>query len=249
MFQVKITVVGFMGDTDTYPCHMKHQLGDEVVFDGESYHGRLCPPMWALVAPKVTAMHQAGPRYVEWASYYPFWYCPASVADPAQQPVDGMGFRNVLETVTPPPYHMARLEPPGAFTWPPSEQPGIASHPVVMCPDLRTAVVFAFEAFDLSEKGFDTAYFRRQMAILAKLRRHGATPRDQIVGLFTRAEIEEVYPAIGTVAAAMLTDELELLDYVCAGDGGLTAITPKGEAKLDDFYAGLPPEHRAVIAW
>jgi uncharacterized repeat protein (TIGR04076 family) len=249
MFQVRITTVGFLGDSATYPCHMKHEIGDEVIFDGESYHGRLCPSVWPLVVPKVEALHQAGPRYVDWKAYFPFWYCPVSVADPAGEPTDGLGFRNVLETLTPPPYHMARLSPPGGFLWPPNDQGGVMREPSVMCPDLRTAVVFELEAFDLSEKGFDTPYFRRQMAILQKLRQHGPTPRDGILGLFTKEEIEGIYPAIGAVATAMLTEELELLDYAATGADGVTAITPKGEAKLENFLAGLPPDHRAMLGW
>ena len=246
MFQVKITCAGFLGDTAAYPCHMKHQVGDEVIFDGESFHGRLCPSVWPLVVPKVTALHQAGPRYVEWASYYPFWYCPSSVAAPEEEKYDGLGFKNVLETVEAPPYHMARLCPPGAFTWPPAEEGGIARRPTVTCPDLRTAVIFKLEAFDLSEKGFDTSYFRRQMAILAKLRKAvGPVPRDAILGLFTKDEIEGIYPALGAVATNMLTEELELLAYVETVDGR-TSITHKGEVKLESFEQGLPPEHRAV---
>ena len=227
-----------------YPCHFKHHVGDEVTFDGESCHGRLCPSVWPLVVLKVTALHQAGPRYVEWASYYPFWYCALSGEAPEQEKLDGAGFRNVLHTVEPPPYHMARLSPPGAFTWPPSDRGGIASGPAVTCPDLRTAAVFRLEAFDLSEKGFDTSYFRRQMAILEKLRAAaGAVPRADILGLFSRQEIEDIYPALGAVAAGMLTEELELLGYVQTAEG-LTTITPKGEAKLEAFKVSLPPEHR-----
>ena len=79
MFQVKATVVAFLGNEEVYPCHFKHKVGDEVIFDGESYHGRLCPDVWSRIVPKVEAMHQAGPRYVEWITHYPFWYCSLSV--------------------------------------------------------------------------------------------------------------------------------------------------------------------------
>jgi len=215
MFQVKITVAGILGDADTYPCHFfKHRVGDEVIYDGESYHGRLCPDVWPLVAPKVAALHQAGPRYVEWISYYPFWYCPCSTADPEAEKHDGLGFKNVLHTIVPPRYDMARLSPAGGFAWPPHEEDAVARDPLVACPDSRTSVVFRLEAFDLSEKGYDTPYFRRQMAILAKLLSNGPTPRDEILGLFTKEEIEGIYPAIGAVAARLLIEALELLAYV-----------------------------------
>lgn len=248
MFQVRITVAGVLGDADTYPCHFKHRVGDEVIFDGESYHGRLCPDVWPLVAPKVAALHQAGPRYVEWISYYPFWYCPCSTADAEAEKYDGLGFRNVLHTIVPERYDMAKLSPAGGFAWPPNEKGDVARDPSVICPDARTSVVFRLEAFDLSEKGYDTPYFRRQMAILAKLLSHGPTPKDGILRLFTKQEIEEIYPALGTVATRLLTEELELLDYVRTVEG-LCSITPKGETKLEAFKDGLPPEHLAVWAY
>ena len=115
MFQVRATVVGFMGNMDLYPCHMKHQVGDEVIFDGESYHGRLCPDVWPLIVPKVVALHQAGPRYVESLSFYPHWYCSPSVPDPAEEKNDGLGFKNVLETLVPPDTTWRNLRPPGSF--------------------------------------------------------------------------------------------------------------------------------------
>jgi len=121
MFQVRASVAGFLGNIEAYPCHFGHVPGDHVIFDGEVFHGRFCPDLWGPVIPKMIALHQAGPRYVEWASYCPFWYCGNSVADPEQAKHDGLGFRNVLETITPPAHDMAALAPPGAFAWPPSE--------------------------------------------------------------------------------------------------------------------------------
>jgi uncharacterized repeat protein (TIGR04076 family) len=242
VFQVKATVVGFMGDMGLYPCHFKHQVGDEVVFDGERYHGRLCPDVWPLIAPKVAELHRAGPRYVESLSFYPFWYCPPSVPDPAEEQNDGLGFRNVLETIEPPAHDMALLRPPGSFIWPPSQEPGIARTLDVTCPDLRSSMVIRLEAFDLSEKGFDVPFFRRQMAILAKLQKRGPLESGNLLGAFTKTEIEQIYPALSKVMVEMLVDELELMDYVERA-GGRTTITAKGEVKLAAFREGLPAEH------
>jgi uncharacterized repeat protein (TIGR04076 family) len=245
MFQVKATVVGFLGNQDVYPCHMQHNIGDEVVFDGESYHGRLCPDVWGTIVPKVMALHQAGPRYVEWAKYYPFWYCSLSVPDPEMKKYDGLGFRNVLETVVPPKHDMARLNPPEAFCWPPSEKDNLLDC-MVICPDTRTSMVLKLEAFDLSEKGFDTPYFRRQMAILSKLAAKGPAERDKILDVFTKQEIEDIYPPLGKAMVRVLTDELELMGYVETVNG-ITSTTLKGTAKLETFKAGLPAEDREVF--
>ena len=242
MFQVRATVVGFMGNMDLYPCHMKHQIGDEVIFDGESYHGRLCPDVWPLIVPKVAALHQAGPRYVESLSFYPHWYCSPSVPDPAEEKNDGLGFKNVLKTLAPPAHDMANLRPPGSFIWPPNEEGGIARQMDVVCPDSRSSMVIRLEAFDLSEKGFDTPYFRRQMAILAKLQKNGAVESEKVLDTFTKEEIEEIYPPLSKVMVRMLAGELELMGYIATVDGS-TATTPKGEAKLQTFREELPADH------
>lgn len=242
MFQVRATVVGFLGDMELYPCHMKHQVGDEVIFDGECYHGRLCPDVWPLIVPKVVALHQAGPRFVEALSFYPHWYCSPSIPDPAEEKNDGLGFRNVLKTHVPPAHDMALLRPPGSFDWPPNEEGGIARTMDVICPDSRSSMVVRLEAFDLSEKGFDTPYFRRQMAILAKLQKNGAVRSENLLETFTKREIEEIYPPLSRIMVRMLADELESMGYIAAADGSVS-ITPKGEAKLKTFVEGLPADH------
>jgi uncharacterized repeat protein (TIGR04076 family) len=241
VFQVKATVVGFLGNDEVYPCHFQHKIGDEVIFDGESYHGKLCPDMWGRIVPKIEAMHQAGPRYIEWISYYPFWYCSLSVPDPEMKKYDGLGFRNVLKTVVPPPYDMANLTNPEVFTWPPSEKQGLQSEPMVLCPDTRTSMLVKLEAFDLSEKGYDTPYFRREMAILKKLAARRTIDTDKMLDAFTKDEIEKIYPPLGTQMVRVLQDELALIGYVAMADGK-TSITPKGQAKLASFRAGLPKE-------
>ena len=186
MFQVKATVVAFLGNEKVYPCHFKHEVGDEIIFDGERYHGRLCPDMWSRIVPKVEALHQAGPRYVEWISYYPFWYCSLSVYDDEMKKYDGLGFRNVLKTVKPPGFDMAKLTNPEVFMWPPSEKEGLQKEPTVLCPDTRTSMLVKLEAFDLSEKGYDTPYFRRQMAILTKLAARDGVESNKILDTFTK---------------------------------------------------------------
>jgi len=241
VFQVKATVVAFLGNEEVYPCHFQHKVGDEIIFDGESYHGRLCPDMWSRIVPKVEALHQAGPRYLEWITYYPFWYCSLSVPDPEMKKYDGLGFRNVLKTVVPPPFDMANLINPEVFTWPPSERRGLQSEPMVFCPDTRTSMLVRLEAFDLSEKGYDTPYFRRQMAILKKLAARKTVDTDELLDAFTKEEIEGIYPPLGKGMVQVLREELELLDYVKTEDGK-TSITPRGEGKLAKFVAGLPRE-------
>jgi hypothetical protein len=72
-------------------------------------------------------------------------------------------------------------------------------------------MVLRLEAFELSEKGFDAPYFRREMAILAKLEENGPVAADRLFGTFPKREVEEIYPALSRVMLEMLANELEVL--------------------------------------
>jgi uncharacterized repeat protein (TIGR04076 family) len=240
-FQVKVTLVAFLGDINRYPCHFCHNVGDELIFDGEKYIGRLCADVWPSIVPKVAAIHSAGPRYADPAEYYPFWYSPLSVKDPSLKKYDGLGFRCVLQTIEEPQqYHMRNLMPPTAFNWPPSES-GVPKDTVVLCPDIRSSALFKIEAFDLSEKGHDVPYFRREMVILHKVHAKGSLPIDKILGEFSKQEQEGIYPALSQLLVNRLVEELGLMGYVKV-DGDKVAVTAKGKEKLDTFKSGLTQE-------
>ena len=116
MFQVKATVVGFMGDEEKYPCHFQHKIGDEFIYDGEKYVGRICPGLSTVVVPRMMDFFAAGPRMVPSPQYYyAFWYAPVSRKDAARKIYDGIGFRNILKSEIEPPRHIAALKPKNAF--------------------------------------------------------------------------------------------------------------------------------------
>jgi len=115
MFKVRAIVVAFLGNEELYPCHMGHKVGDEVIFDGESYSGRLCPDVWPLIATKVSALHQAGRAM--WSGPPTI---PSGIARPAsrtrpRRSTTGLGYRCNLNTIIPPPHDMANLVPPDSF--------------------------------------------------------------------------------------------------------------------------------------
>ena len=246
MFKVKATLVDFLGDEEKYPCHMKHKIGDEIIFDGESYIGRLCPDVWPMLTAKVTALHQAGPRYIESFYYYPFWYAPPSVKDESKKKYDGLGFANVLKTHVEPKYHMANMAPPNAYKWPPHPERTVAREISVVCPDSRTAAVFILKAFDLSEKGFDAPHFRRQMVILDRVSKKQGIDEDRILGEFTREEREEIYPPLVPEYTLPLIEELEVIGYMERKEGK-AFVTKEGVAKLKQFVDTLSEEERDAL--
>jgi hypothetical protein len=246
MFQVKATVIGFKGDEEQYPCHFQHKVGDQFTWDGEKFIGRICPYVAGPAITKMMEIARLGPRAVPLLWYMPFWYAPVSRKDPDKKKYDGLGFCNVLEAVSEPPYHAASLQPPGAFNWPPQEERTVAKQNIVMCGDTRTSLMLKLEAFDLSDKGDATPYFRRQMSILNKILAKPGIGVDEILGEFSKDEIEIPYPALGKVLIEALAEELELMGYLAIKDGK-TTVTAKGKAKLDAFKETLSQDERAAL--
>jgi len=246
MFKVKATVVDFLGDEERYPCHFKYKIGDEFIYDGEKFIGKVCPELLPFIFPTIYELHSAGPRYIDPGYYHLYWYAPVSVKDPSLEKYDGRGYRNVLETRVEPPYHMANLRPANAFKWPPHGERTVSRDPLLICSDQRTSAVLKLEAFDLSDKGFDIPYFRRQMAILSKVLPKQGIEVDKILNEFSKEQIEVIYPALSQILVQLLVEELELMGYLKI-QNGKASVTKKGEAKLEDFKASLSAEERDAL--
>jgi uncharacterized repeat protein (TIGR04076 family) len=248
MFKVKAVVVDFIGDKERYPCHHGHKLGDEFIFDGASFTGSICPSFAMTVVPRMMEVHADGPRFKDYIHYYPFLYAPLSVDDPAMKKYDGLGYRNVLKTVTEPRYHVANLAGSGAFKWPPPEHRITHRDVRLVCPDYRTSVVVKIEAFDISDAGRNIPFYRREMAILDRVLRKPGIKTEDILGEFTREQIEGIYPALGQAMVESLLEELELMGYVETRDGRVTA-GEKAAAKLKDFISGLSAGEKQALGY
>ena len=246
MFKVKATCIGFAGDEKKYPCHFNYKIGDEIVWTGAELKGRICPAILAPLAAKIDGLYKAGPRYVENAFYYPFWYAPVSEYDPSYKKYDGIGFKPVLKTIVEPKYHMAHLRPAHTYEWPPYPERIVNKGASLQCGDLRTAATFKLEAFDLADDGDCVTYFRRMMVILDKIKANPGTPIKKLLSLYTKREIEDIYPSLSQIMVDCLVEELALMDYLEVKKNKLF-ITAKGEAKLKTFIKGLPPEDKKAL--
>jgi hypothetical protein len=246
MFKVKATMIGFQGDTKRYPCHFNYSVGDEIIWTGAEFKGRICPAILVPLSQKVDGLYKAGPRYVESGYYLPFWYAPVSEYDPAYKKYDGIGFKPVLKTIEEPKYHMAHLRPANSYLWPPCPERTINKEIFLQCGDLRTAATFKLEAFDLADDGDCVTYFRRMMVILDRVMKKPGIGVEEILSLFTRKEIEDIYPALSPIMIQMLVEELELVGYLEVKKGKAT-VTPKGAAKVKGFMAGLTAEEKTAL--
>ena len=41
-FKVRFRLIAFMGDEEKYPCCFGYKIGDEIIYDGEEFTGRIC---------------------------------------------------------------------------------------------------------------------------------------------------------------------------------------------------------------
>jgi uncharacterized repeat protein (TIGR04076 family) len=245
VFKVKSTVVEFLGEVEKYPCHHQYKIGDEFIFDGAEFQGSICPSLAITVVPRMMEVHSAGPRYKDYIHYYPFLYAPDSVDDAQSKTVDGLGYKNIFTAKPNPPYHVANLTASSKFKWPPQSR--ITQRDVkLICPDYRTSVVVKIEAFDLSDKGRNIPFFRREMVLVDKLIKHPGTPVAEILKLFSRQQIEDIYPALSQPMIESLLEELELMGYVEIRDGVVISCF-KASEKLNNFKSSLSPGEGSAL--
>jgi uncharacterized repeat protein (TIGR04076 family) len=246
MFKVKATVINILGDQEKYPCHFNYKIGDEIIWTGAEFKGRICPAILSMLSQKVQNLYTAGPRYIEPGYYHPFWYASVSTYDPSLKKYDGIGFKPVLKTIEDPKYGMSKLRPANSFKWPPHPERTVAKEITLMCPDLRTAVLLKLEAFDLADDGDSITYFRRSMGILNRVLPKPRMAVGSIINEFTKKEIEEIYPPLSSMLVNLLVEDLELMGYMEIKNGK-ASVTKKGKAKLELFKKNLSAEEKEVL--
>jgi uncharacterized repeat protein (TIGR04076 family) len=252
MFKVKITVMGFSKDEKKYPCHMRYKIGEEIIYDGETINGRICPSMITGFAQYFKALVASGGRHKGGevpSAYFPFWHSPLAVYDPAYKKYDGVGFRPTLER---PEEKYKFVADETLFEIPPGGNfiigKGKSKQDVTLtCTDTRTMVRFKIEAFDLADKGDNNLpYYRRAMSILQKVSQKPGLAMKKIIGEFSKEETDNIFPSLGQNIIACLTGELELIGYVDVKDDKVS-ITDKGKNKLESYKKTLTTEERSAL--
>ncbi len=251
MFKVKATVVGFGKDESKGPCHFRYKVGGEIVFDGETIVGRLCPNMLPKFGKAFRDLFASGGRHKEGeipANYYPFFHSPQSVYDPAYKKYDGVGFRPTLER---PEEGYKFVADETLFDTPPGGKfiigKGKEKRDIsLVCGDNHTLVQFNLEAFDLADRGDALPYYRRSMTILNKISGKPGIAMDRIINEFTRDERDNIYPSLGQRMVAVIVGELELLGYVDVKKDKVS-IADKGKQKLASFIKSLTAAEKKAL--
>ena len=203
-FKVRATLVGFMGDVERFPCHFNYEIGDQIIYDGERFSGRICPSVLPSMTPIIWALHRGGDALY---SRIPFRYSGLSGRDKKMKKYDGVGWKVLHE---PPagaqPQHLGALS-----ALPQTELQGGWNF---VCSDSRTSASFKAEIFELSDVGDSIPYYKREMAILEKVKEQPGVTVRGILSKFSEWEKKEIYPPLTTLNVRLFLEELEAVGYV-----------------------------------
>jgi uncharacterized repeat protein (TIGR04076 family) len=193
-FKIRFRLVAFMGNVEEYPCHFGYKIGDEFVYDGEQFFGRVCPSLLAQIVPVIKILHDLGGKGSERSLLR---YVGHSKLDPDMKKYDGHGFKPMKMKS-----NVAQMSGPDKGAWP------------IACNDAKTSAFFVAEAFDLASGGFDTPYYMREMNILEKIKQEPGIPTDMVISRFTEWERDNIFPPLAPVMVQLMIDELAQARYI-----------------------------------
>jgi hypothetical protein len=98
----------------------------------------------------------------------------------------------------------------------------------------------------LADKGDSLPCFRREMLILNKVLRQPGIAMNDILDKFSKEEINDIYPVLGSISSRCWPGNWSLWGYVDVKDNKVT-ITDKGKKKLESFKASLTAEEREAL--
>lgn len=186
-FKVRMRLVGFGGDAEKFPCHFEYKIGDEFIYDGEKFMGRICPWILPHVFPYLHAIHIAGNKYAERITFRYYRPKEDDPEFPLREKKGGL-----------PPY----TEKQRAWSY--------------ACPDMRTQAFFIIEPFGLVDvPGAEFApQYNREMYILEKVKEEPGLTADQILTKFSEQERGVLHPTFMQVMLDELvdTDYIEIRD-------------------------------------
>jgi uncharacterized repeat protein (TIGR04076 family) len=195
-FKVRAKFLGFFADEEKYPCHFDYKIGEEIIYDGARFEGRLCPGLLNTLIPKVKITADSGTRHYQWTLFRK--HGGPSVRDSSMKDHDGIGFRMLDKA----PDEMEKQ-----FFVP------VEKGVVVCCEDVRTLAAFLVEPVDLADGGFYLGDYKRQMEILQKIREKPGMNLDDILGQFSEEE-KKLYVRLSPDFVSLALEEMAIVNYI-----------------------------------
>jgi uncharacterized repeat protein (TIGR04076 family) len=92
-YQVRCKLTAFMDDVEHFPCHFGYEIGDEFIYDGEKFTGRICPELFSSnMLSVISTVRYSG--NLHFGYYYPWHYSGISKREPGMKEYDGAGWAN-----------------------------------------------------------------------------------------------------------------------------------------------------------
>ena len=210
-YKVKCRLIDFLGDVENFPCHFGYKIGDEFIYNGEQFIGKVCSGLFSSnMLSVIDTIRYSGNLHF---GHFPWNYSGLSKREPSMEKYDGVGWANVKKEDVPDGARKEYLE--RTLPIPLVRRGGGGFH----CADLRILAVFRAEPCGLSDKGFDLPFYKREMSILEKIKAEPGIDTMEVLNRFTRWEREEIYPPIGPVNVELMMGELEGVGYITIKDG------------------------------
>jgi hypothetical protein len=241
-------LVSFVGNEERYQCHFNYKIGDEIIYDGETFTGRICAYLQQNLMPPLFGVFYAGPKYKDPFYYAPFWYVPLSKRDDKYKLETG-GWAALPEGIEEPsPYMCGRnLVPAGSYFWPPNPNREVCKDVMALCTDPRALAAFKIEAIDIAEKGAgNPAFFRKTMAALEVIKNNPGIDPKAIPQKLSQRHREELYPLAGDVFISVSVEQLEGVGFVELRDGK-AYITEAGKDRWKRYVNSLTKEEKVAL--
>jgi hypothetical protein len=207
-FKVRCRLSGFLGDAERFPCHFEYKVGDEIIYDGEKFIGRICPGLFGMVQ-NILILYRVGNNY---AAHNVILYSGLSKRNPDMKKYDGIGWSPLKQVPD-----GADLKKVKFISDKQQTEPMKGS--VYVCGDVRTSAYFICEPYALADVGDALPYYKREMAILDKIKSDPGLTPDELLKTFSEWEREEIYPPLSPVNTGIYLDELATVGYIKLQDG------------------------------
>jgi uncharacterized repeat protein (TIGR04076 family) len=195
-FKISAKFGGFLGDEENNPCHFDYHPGEEIIYDGATIQGRICPGAVNALIPVMKMMMDSGLRHYR-ATLFRKHGGP-SLRDPSMKEHDGIGFR----MSTAPPDEIEKKY------YIPMDQ-GI----VVTCEDIRTLARFIVKPIGLADGGFYLGDYKRQIEILEKIKKEPGLTVEDIVNRYSDYE-KGLYVRITPDFVKLALEEMAEVNYI-----------------------------------
>ena len=195
-FKVRAKFLGFLADEEKYPCHFDYKIGEEIIYNGAQFEGRLCPGLLNVLIPKIKIMVYSGTMHFRMVLFRK--HGGPSVRDPSMKEHDGIGFR-MLDRA---PDDMEKK-----FFVP------VEKGTIVCCEDVRTLAAFLLEPIGLADGGFYLGDYKRQMEFLDKIKADPGLTVNELINKYSDNE-KKMYPPLLPDFVHQALEEMAAVNYI-----------------------------------